>query len=378
MKKSSLEKKRHIVFFIDSLSGGGAERVCTLLANGLAERLYTVTVATIKDALPADYALNSNVKRTSFFAEKKSKSLLTAMTNNAALVLKLRKLIKTHRPDIVISFMTQSNIVCSLACLKLEPMHIASERNYPPLQHIGKAWNQLRKYLYILPTVVVSQTHKTDLWIKANTNCNETAVIPNPITFPIQPQAESNNSKANLSYIKDRNIILGVGRLVDQKQFHTLITVFSALANRYHDWALIIVGEGPDNAKLQQQIDDLHLQNSVTLMGKQSDMAYWYELADIFVLTSKFEGYPNALLEAMCYGVPPVSYNCDTGPASIIQHEYNGLLVPADNTQQLTDCISTLIESPTLRKNMGSNAKKILKNHSVHAVVNQWEAVFDT
>lgn len=371
-----MESTRSIVFFIDSISGGGAERICTLLANSFSLRAYKVTVVTIKAALSTDYFLSPEVHRVSLAAERKSSSLLHAIKNNAALLLKLRKILKNEQPDCVISFMPRGNVVCSLACINITTTHIASERNYPPLQNDGAIWHFLRKYIYQLPTVVVSQTKKTSNWLEENTNCRNTTVIPNPVTFPLQTTAPKGLSSSTVVVNSGRKLILGVGRLVNQKQFDSLIATFSTVAEDNPKWDLIIVGEGPNREKLQQQVDSLMLQHRIQLVGKQANMEYWYKQAEIFVLTSKFEGYPNALLEAMSYGVAPISYNCDTGPDSIIKHKYTGLLVPLDDKRALASSICTLMKQEDLREKIGKNATEVIDTHSIDFITTQWESLF--
>ena len=371
-----MEYRQSIVFFIHSLSGGGAERICSLLANNFSERAYRVVVVTIKKPTSTDYFLAPGVNRISLAADKKSDNVISALKNNVVLVTKLRKVIIDKKADYVISLMTQGNIVCSLACINIKTFHIASERNYPPMQDIGSLWNLLRKYSYLLPEVIVSQTHKTSKWMEDNTKCTKTAVIPNPVVYPLQPVQFQSQSDKDTPVVRGYNIVLGVGRLVDQKQFDSLIEAFSVIANEYPKWKLIIVGEGPNRKNLQQQINSLSLQRRIQLVGKQANMEYWYRKAEIFVLTSKYEGYPNALLEAMCHGVPPISYRCDTGPETIIEHGHNGLLVPVDDKKQLAASIRRLIDEPELKGKLGNNAREVIDSHSIDYVMTQWESLF--
>ena len=373
-----MESRRSIFFFIDSLSGGGAERVCTLLANSFSKRAYNVTVVTIRESLSTDYHLAREVNRIALSANRKSGSVVAALKNNVNLILNLRKLITARNPEVVISLMTKSNVVCSLACINIDTIHIASERNYPPLEEVGIAWGCLRKYLYRLPRAIVSQTQKAGCWVEENTNCKFSAIIPNPVVYPMQPAtltADKSNCSPTMS--NGQKVILGVGRLVDQKQFDSLIDIFSTFAGKHPEWILVIVGEGPNRIKLQQRIDSLKLQDQILLVGKQANMSCWYEQSDIFALTSKYEGYPNALLEAMCHGVSPVSYRCDTGPESIIQHGRNGILVPTDDEKQFASSVCKLIVNTDLREKMGNNAKEVVNSHSIESIVTQWESLFE-
>ncbi len=371
-----MKKKRNILFFIDSLSGGGAERVCALLANSFATLPYNVTVVTIKNSLATDYQLAQDIDRVSLFANRKSDNIILALKNNLVQTLKLRKIIKQKKSDILISFMTQSNIVCSLACVKLNTINIASERIHPPLETISAVWSFLRKHLYWLPHVIVAQTDKTSVWLTENTTCKLVTVIPNPVNYPLQPTTQK-PSKYTAQIPAKQKIILGVGRLVNQKQFDKLIAAFSTVALIHPDWILIIAGEGPNRHKLQQQIDSLSLSSRILLVGKQENMDYWYGRAEIFALSSLFEGYPNALLEAMCHGVASISYRCDTGPESIIQHQDNGILVPLNDEKLLATSMHELINDCALRNRIGHNAKNIAHTHSIDTITKQWELLID-
>ena len=121
----------------------------------------------------------------------------------------------------------------------------------------------------------------------------------------------------------------------------------------------------------------LGLESRISLPGKLSSVWFWYEHAEIFALTSKFEGYPNALLEAMCHGVTPISYDCDTGPSTIIESDINGILVPANDRKALENGILKLAQSKNLRKNYSKNAKAILKKHLIEKIGAQWTSLFE-
>jgi len=365
---------RRILFFIDSMSGGGAERVCSLLANHFSRLQYETTVVTIDQQKSTDYFLEQSVRRKSLKASRKSRHLFEALFNNCRLVFKLRGEIQRDNPDIVISFMTTANVVCALACVKISVKHIASERNHPPSENTSRFWNTLRRYTYYLPDIVVAQTEKTEQWLRANTYTQKTIVIHNPIIYPLKKPGSQGNFEQ--STVIENPMLLGVGRLVKQKQFQELILAFSNIAADIPDWTLTIIGEGPERGKLERLVKKMGLESRVSLPGTQSNMWFWYENAEIFALTSNFEGYPNALLEAMCHGVAPISYDCDTGPSTMIENSVNGLLVPANDRKSLEDGILKLAQSKHLRTSYSDNAKNILKKHSIEVIGARWESIF--
>jgi len=365
-----------ILFFIDSMSGGGAERVCSLLANHFSTLQYETTVVTIEQPKPTDYFLEQSVCRKSLRASHKSRHLFQALFNNCRLVVKLRREFQRSDPDIVISFMTPANVVCALACIKIGAKHIASERNHPPSENTGRFWHTLRRYTYYLPETVVAQTEKTEDWLRTNTYTRKTTVIPNPIVYPLKKPSSQEDLSQSVAIKKP--ILLGVGRLVKQKQFSELILAFSNIAADIPDWTLTIIGEGPERVNLEKLIRTVGLESRILLPGKQSGMWFWYENAEIFALTSKYEGYPNALLEAMCHGVAPISYDCDTGPSTMIENRMNGILVPANNRKALENGILKLARSKELRRGYSDKAKNILQKHQMEIIGAQWESLFET
>ena len=127
-----------------------------------------------------------------------------------------------------------------------------------------------------------------------------------------------------------RKVLLAVGRLEVEKGFDWLIDAFSALATKYPEWDLVILGEGSLRATLEKQVQTSGLARRVFLPGRVGNVGDWYERANLYVMSSRFEGFGNTLGEAMAYGLPAVSFDCETGPRNIIRHETDGLLVPLE------------------------------------------------
>lgn len=124
-------------------------------------------------------------------------------------------------------------------------------------------------------------------------------------------------------------MLLAVGRLVEGKGFGPLIETFSRLAQDFPDWMLVILGEGPDREALEHQVQSVGLVGRIRLPGQAGNASRWYKAADLYVMSSRSEGFPNTLIEAMTHGLPTASFDCDTGPRNIIHHGMDGLLVPA-------------------------------------------------
>jgi glycosyltransferase involved in cell wall biosynthesis len=172
-----------------------------------------------------------------------------------------------------------------------------------------------------------------------------------------------------------KKVILGVGRLSPEKGFAGLIAAYAALSNELRFMSqLVILGEGPERQALEQQIQVLGLVADVCLPGAAGNLSDWYEQADVFVLSSQFEGFPNALLEAQAHGAACVSFNCLSGPADLIDHGRTGFLVdPEACAPGLAKAIEELLADPERRAAMGAAAKQASARFETSKVIAQWE-----
>jgi len=196
-------------------------------------------------------------------------------------------------------------------------------------------------------------------------------VIPNPV-----PEQEVDIQRH--ARVREMKRLLAVGRLDEQKQFDMLIKVFASLAQRHTHWSLRIVGEGPLRAALQQQIAELGLEERVTLPGRTAHIAEALAESDTFVLTSKYEGFPNALLEAMAVGLPCVTFDCPSGPREMTMGGQTALLVPFNDEQALESALERLMLDADLRQTLGSLARaSVLERFALKKVLAQWDVLFE-
>ena len=365
----------NLVFFIQSLANGGAERVTANLANYWAERGWNVAVITIDPAEDDFLALHSNVGRQCLNAEPKPRFPGDAIFRNVMRLVKLRRILRSLDPDIAIGVMSNASVLLALAGLNLRCRCIGTERVHPPMvPRMGRLREIVRMLSYNLLDRVVVQTTETENWIKANIRARHIQTIPNPVAWPL-PRQEA--SKPFVAYaIPDQKFILACGRLAEQKGFDILIDAFDSIAARHQEWNLIILGDGDERPALERQIQDLNLPGRVLLPGPVGNMSDWYERASIFVLSSRFEGMPNVLLEAMAHGLPAISFDCDTGPREIIRHGTDGLLIPPEDTKLLALGMSQLIEDDALRKEMSQRAIEVRDRFSMQRIVGMWEDLF--
>jgi glycosyltransferase involved in cell wall biosynthesis len=165
--------------------------------------------------------------------------------------------------------------------------------------------------------------------------------------------------------------------LESQKGFDWLIEAFSNLADEHSDWDLVILGEGPLRIALEEQVRDLDLERRILLPGRAGNMAEWYESADFYVMSSRFEGFPNTLAEAMAHGLAAVSFDCDTGPRDIIRDELDGLLVPPGDVTELTVALDLLMSDGLMRLRFAERAVEVKERFSMERIAGMWEKLFE-
>jgi glycosyltransferase involved in cell wall biosynthesis len=172
-------------------------------------------------------------------------------------------------------------------------------------------------------------------------------------------------------------VLIAAGRLLSQKGFDMLLDAFSLVSAKHPDWQLRIFGSGPWRDQLAAQIQHLGLSGRAHLKGPTDELDAQFTASSIFVLSSRFEGLPMVLLEAMAAGLPAVAFDCPTGPAEIIEPGTSGILAPPQDVAALAAGICELIESPARRRAMGAAALTRSRAYSIDAVRRKWERLFD-
>ncbi len=344
-----------ILFVIHGLQTGGAEKVLVMLANYLARSGYKISIITFTNEEPF-YKINPLVNiikhNKNYTRSSKVLSIFTRIND-------LKKLFKENNPDIVISFITITNIYSILAAKLAGKKIIVSEHtnyNYSSKKLLGL----LRTLIYPIANFVVVLTNYDKNKYMLNKNVH---VIENPLII-----------SHNYENIRRENIILGVGRLADMKGFDMLIKAFSKI--KKDEWKLIILGEGPQRKELENLINQLHLNDKVSLLGITKDVEKYYKKANIFVLSSRREGFPGALCESIGYGCASIAFNCTTGPSEIIEHNINGILVEPENIDELSSAIQKLMENPKRRLILSSHSKDIISRLDIKIISSKWIELF--
>ncbi|HEU0277495.1 MAG TPA: glycosyltransferase [Rhodanobacteraceae bacterium] len=353
-----------LVLVIPSLGGGGAERVMSALANAWAVRGDTVTLVTL--ARQDDrYPLNAAIRRVALGVKRRSSNPLTALARNGHRVRALAHVLRDAAPDAVVSFTTRTNVLVLLAAGRRSRCVIVSERAALGPCPVGAVWRALRRLLYRRAGAVVAQTRRGADALAARVG-RAVEVIPNPLSAgfgALGPAAHRERAPFTL---------LAVGRLAPEKGFDTLLEAFARIAGTHPDWNLTIAGEGPLRNALTQTIAARDLAGRVVLPGFTRDVRATLRAADLFVLSSRFEGFPNALLEAMAEGLACVSFDCETGPRELITHAHNGWLVAPGDAAALAAALSTLMRDGNLRARLGARARAVCGVYALPEVMRQW------
>jgi GalNAc-alpha-(1->4)-GalNAc-alpha-(1->3)-diNAcBac-PP-undecaprenol alpha-1,4-N-acetyl-D-galactosaminyltransferase len=353
-----------LTLVISSLQGGGAERVMTNMANHWAAKQWNITLLTFDDgAIPPFYKLDSRVRHIPLAVARQSENIQSALRNSVNRVWALRRAICDSRPDAVISFMDKTNVATLLATRGSNVPVIASERIDPGRQPIGKLWERLRRVTYTWADLIIVQSDAALKYFPASLQARA-QVIPNPVLLP--PRYRSSKAVNN-------SLLISVGRLDHQKGFDLLLRAFASVRERHNEWALTILGEGPKRRELESLKNELGLDECVFLPGRVEDVYQHLAQADLFVMPSRYEGFPNALCEAMSCGLPAISTDCPSGPRDIINDGINGILVANEDVTSLAEAMDRLMGSEVERNRLAERAFEVTSRFALEKIMELWE-----
>lgn len=371
--RSDKGRQQRVLIFIHSLHGGGAERVAADLSAHWAQAGQDVMLVTQASAEHDAYTLHPKVRREVLNTAGEGGGL-KGILSNIQRVRALRRVIKAFAPDIVLGMMTTASVLAVLASRGLDCRVIATEHTHPPSQTLSGLWQRLRRFAYPRAARVVALTQGTAQWLEQHVPGCKLAVIPNPVHWPL-PRAEPVLMPPNKG---ERLRLLAVGRLHPDKGFDLLLQAYTRLAATHPRWDLVILGEGDERAALEQQVREAGLEARVLLPGRAGNVADWYESADLYVLTSRFEGLSNTLLEAMASGLAPVCFDCDTGPRAIVREGVDGVLVrPNGDVAALVNALDAVWRDDAARQRMAAQATQVRERFSAQHVLDLWQKLFD-
>lgn len=344
--------KRHI-FFIGTLCNGGAERVVSILAGHMAKQGMDVEILTYYDQ-PVSYELDKRVKMTA----------VETMTGSGNKIKNLRAIRKYFKKNakVVISFLAPFNIMAIAANFGNGVPIIVADRNDPTRVPSNPLVRKVRDILYCFATGVVVQTQKNKAYF-SRTVQKKSRVIYNPINL-------KENARISLKTEKEKKIVTA-GRLMPQKNQKMMIRAFASVCKKHPDYKLVIYGEGPSRQELESLVKELGMEQSILLPGNISDIHEHIKSAEAFVLSSDYEGMPNALIEAMCLGIPSISTKV-SGATDLIKDHENGILTELDHQEQLEKAMLELIEDKELAEKLAINAAKLNEELEVSKIMEQW------
>jgi GalNAc-alpha-(1->4)-GalNAc-alpha-(1->3)-diNAcBac-PP-undecaprenol alpha-1,4-N-acetyl-D-galactosaminyltransferase len=354
-----------ICFIISTLGPGGAERIITNLTGRLARMGHEVSLVTYSNPKTDSYKLDLLVKRVALGAATHSSFLVEKLFNNIKRILMIRSCLADINPEVVVSFVDVTNVQTLLATMGMSIPVVVCERIDPAYHNIGYIWSALRKLVYRFAKRIVVQTKSACNYFN-NHHLDKVIIIPNYVQSPKYYVKTPRDTKKQ---------ILAVGRLKPQKGFDILIKAFAQIVRKHTDVTLTILGEGTERQGLECLAADLGIYKYLSMPGIQKDIDNYYSSATLFVLSSRYEGFPNALCEAMAAGLPVIAADCPSGPGELVRHEVDGLLVPPEDIQALADSLDKMLGSPKTMAEMGGRAKEITERYSVNSVMRKWQVM---
>ena len=284
-------------------------------------------------------------------------------------LFELERLLQRHRPRRVVSFLSRTNMrICS--ALWWRDCHlVVSERNDLRKQQLPFPWQRFRRLLYRRADVLTANTKGVMESLVPLFQVRQLALLPNPLPMPIVPAAVGSAG--------DRQGFVTVARLVPQKGIDVLICALAQTTGAARNWTLTLVGDGPEREALERQVLQAGLQEKVHFLGFRSDPQSFLLQAGVFVLPSRMEGMPNALLEAMAAGLAVVVTDASPGPLEVVVNGVSGLVVPSDEPSAMADALDHLAADPGLRERMGAAARDTLRQSDWPVVGPIWESLVD-
>lgn len=362
-------------------NSGGTDRVGTMLANSLSNAGHSLVFASIGPCDKPFFHVNKDIRivpltkypRSNLGRLPVSAYDIKNITNTifrvrnmvldpVKLIYKIRKLLKDECVDVIIAVDIGCVEFTLPATLGLPTKHICWEHfNFSVSQ--GKKRFKLRQRAAQYCDAVVTLTERDkEYWLKGTKHKSNIVAIANPCPFPVQQYIKEENTK----------VVLAVGHLRNVKGFDMLLEAWAQVTEAMPDWILKIVGDGEDRALLTEFIEKNDLADSVELVGVTDNISEYYKEAELFCLSSRHEGFSMVLLEALAFGLPVVSFDCETGPAEILENT-GSILVPENNVNNLALSLIKLMKDSKQRKSISLKSKEKAKTYQPEKIIPQWE-----
>lgn len=331
-----------LYLYIPSFAGGGAERIFIRIANYLANEGHNVCFIVNHDGGPLKDMLSEKVNLQVLGIERGPKAILA-----------LARVLREHKPKGLISVMTRTNIVALLArrLSGQDTRVVACERNhystilkdFDPVRRVGVDW--CVRWLYPKAHAVIGNTPGVtrDVAEAASLSPENTGVIPNPAPDGEELDAARDAAMDHPWFNDDKPVAVAIGRLLPQKDYPTML---EAVAKSGDDLRLAVLGTGPDQDALEAYAEKLGIGDRVEFLGFRMDRFAYLVRADVFLLSSITEGFPNALIEAVAAGIPAVTTDCAGGGAQeIMGSEFPERIVPVGDAAAMADVIKGILDA---------------------------------
>ena len=357
-----------IGFVIFSLGVGGAERVASTLVNEWARRGEQITLLTIDSQDRDFYPIDARVQRVAMGLNSPSKKWRYSVANNARRIRLLRAFAHSSKFDVMVSFGDKTNVLLLLATRGLKIPVIVAEHNNPRKWNIGVIAEYLRRLLYPRASAVVVLTSEIAEWAHEIVGRETIRVIPNPV-------GEQCLHVSQPIVRLDHHFVVGMGRMAVEKGFDLLLQAFALSVESNPDWSLRLVGQGPEQQRLGNLAAQLGIHHAVRFEPVTRDPERILRESDLFVLSSRTEGFPMVLLEAMACGLPVVSFDCVSGPRAMIRHGVDGLLVPPEDVDALAKAMARLMGDERERRRLAERAVEVTDRFGLPRVMAMWSEV---
>lgn len=343
---------------------GGTERITSIISNELLKRcnefnIHILSINYINDKISFD--LDKKIKTSNILSTKN----LNFKRDYLKVVKGIRKYIKNNNIDILIDV----DVICdifSIPATRFTKIKLISWEHFNYYINNGiKLRDIARKIAAKFSDCIITLTERDkDAYISNLNIKGKIEYIYNPITLDINEKCDINSKK-----------ILSVGRFEHQKGYDMLCKVAKEVLHNNPEWKWIVLGDGEQREMIEALIKEYKLEDKLILKGNVSNVEYYYKESSIFVMTSRFEGLPMVLLEAKCYGIPMVSFDCLTGPSDIITNDVNGYLIDQDNIDEISKSINKLVNDVDLRVKFSDNSKFDINKFSLDSVMEKWISV---
>ena len=355
---------KNICFLIGNLnSSGGTERVTSLIANELVQRHYNILILSLVDGSNPFFYLDKHIQTHMLYPKK-----LSFKKNFVCTVWKLRQFIKNHNVDTLVVVDSISCLFTIPATIGLDIKHLCWEHfnfknnNGVRLRDISRVW-AARYCDYV---VTLTERDKA-LWQQGLTKIKANIVaIPNPTAYE------------NIEHVPrlESKVVLALGHLTKVKGFDLLIQAWSQVCRDNNDWTLCILGSGEEGEALKNQAKSLGIMDRIDFVAATKNVEQYYRSCAFYCLSSRFEGFPMVLLEAQAFGLPIISFDCETGPSEVVVNNLNGWLVDNGDVEALSERLLTAIKiDNSTYQELSNQAKSSSQHFSVSHVVDSWHDI---